>query len=201
MPKKNVKFKHMKDGDKEDYLLLQKYEENYVSLTYERIIEELTRQGKNTMEGYKITRLDHGLQSATRAYNDGADIDWIVGALLHDIGDGLAPQNHDRFSAEVIRPYVRDEITWVIEHHGIFQMIYYAHHYGWDKNARDKFKDNIYYKSCSDFCERWDQSCFDPNYNYEPIEFFEPMIREVFKRKAYDPAIIKFNQVFGLPLI
>ena len=201
MTEKNVKFKHMKDGDKEDYLLLQKYEEKYVSLTYERIIEELTRQGKNTMEGYKITRLDHGLQSATRAYNDGADIDWIVGALLHDIGDGLAPQNHDRFSAEVVRPYVRDEITWVIEHHGIFQMIYYAHHYGWDKNARDKFKDNIYYKSCSDFCERWDQSCFDPNYNYEPIEFFEPMIREVFKRKAYDPGIIKSNQVFGLPLI
>ena len=92
MTEKNVKFKHMKDGDKEDYLLLQKYEEKYVSLTYERIIEELTRQGKNTMEGYKITRLDHGLQSATRAYNDGADIDWIVGALLHDIGDGLAPQ-------------------------------------------------------------------------------------------------------------
>jgi predicted HD phosphohydrolase len=201
MTEKNVKFKHMKDGDKEDYLLLQKYEEKYVSLTYERIIEELTRQGKNTMEGYKITRLDHGLQSATRAYNDGADIDWIVGALLHDIGDGLAPQNHDRFSAEVVRPYVRDEITWVIEHHGIFQMIYYAHHYGWDKNARDKFKDNIYYKSCSDFCERWDQSCFDPNYKYEPIEFFEPMIREVFKRKAYDPANIKYNQVFGLPLI
>ena len=201
MTEKNVKFKHMKDGDKEDYLLLQKYEEKYVSLTYERIIEELTRQGENTMEGYKITRLDHGLQSATRAYNDGADIDWIVGALLHDIGDGLAPQNHDRFSAEVVRPYVRDEITWVIEHHGIFQMIYYAHHYGWDKNARDKFKDNIYYESCSDFCERWDQSCFDPNYKYEPIEFFEPMIREVFKRKAYEPTNIKSNQVFGLPLI
>ena len=140
MVDKNVKFKHMKDGDKDDYLLLQEYEERYVSLTYERIIEELSRQGQNTMEGYKITRLDHGLQSATRAYNDGADIDWIVGTLLHDIGDGLAPQNHDRFSAEVIRPYVREEVTWVVEHHGIFQMIYYAHHYGWDKNARDKLK-------------------------------------------------------------
>jgi Predicted HD phosphohydrolase len=162
MTEKNVKFKHMKDGDKEDYLLLQKYEEKYVSLTYERIIEELTRQGNNTMEGYKITRLDHGLQSATRAYNDGADIDWIVGALLHDIGDGLAPQNHDRFSAEVIRPYVRDEITWVIEHHGIFQMIYYAHHYGWDKNARDKFKKNIYFQTCADFCQIRDQKSFDP---------------------------------------
>ena len=197
MTEKNVKFKHMKDGDKEDYLLLQKYEEKYVSLTYERIIEELTRQGKNTMEGYKITRLDHGLQSATRAYNDGADIDWIVGALLHDIGDGLAPQNHDRFSAEVVRPYIRDERTWVIEHHGIFQMIYYAHHYGWDKNARDKFKDNIYFQTCADVCERWDQKSFDPDYPSKTIEYFEPMVEEVFSRKAFSPQVIRENEAIG----
>ena len=153
------------------------------------------------MEGYKITRLDHGLQSATRAYNDGADIDWIVGALLHDIGDGLAPQNHDRFSAEVIRPYVRDEITWVIEHHGIFQMIYYAHHYGWDKNARDKFKDNIYFQTCADFCERWDQKSFDPEYENKDLEFFKPMIKEVFSRHPYKDKYIKKNQVVGLPKV
>ena len=79
-----------------------------------------------TLEGYRITRLQHGLQSATRAERDGADIDWIVGALLHDIGDGLAPQNHDRFSAEVIRPFVRWDVAWVVEHHGIFQMLYYV---------------------------------------------------------------------------
>ena len=201
MVSKKVKFTEMKDGDKEDYLLLKELEKSYVSMTSDRIIEELKRQGTISLEGYQITRLEHGLQSGTRAFRDGADIVLIIGALLHDSGDGLAPQNHDRMSAEVIRPFVREEVSWVVEHHGIFQMIYYAHHYGWDKNARDKFKDNIYYKSCSDFCERWDQSCFDPNYNYEPIEFFEPMIREVFKRKAYDPAIIKSNQVFGLPLI
>ncbi|MAY91200.1 MAG: peptidase, partial [Rickettsiales bacterium] len=134
-----------------------------------------------------------------RALRDGADLDWIVGALLHDIGDGLAPQNHDRMSAEVVRPYVREEVSWVIEHHGIFQMIYYAHHYGWDKNARDRFKDNIYFKSCSDFCERWDQSCFDPSYNSEPLEIFEPMIKEVFTRKAYDPLILRSKEVRGLP--
>ena len=201
MVSKKVKFTEMKDGDKEDYLLLKELEKSYISMTSDRIIEELKRQGTISLEGYQITRLEHGLQSGTRAFRDGADIDWIIGALLHDIGDGLAPQNHDRMSAEVIRPFVREEVSWVVEHHGIFQMIYYAHHYGWDKNARDKFKDNIYYKSCSDFCERWDQSCFDPNYKYEPIEFFEPMIRKVFKRKAYDPANIKSNQVFRLPLI
>ena len=199
MQEKTVKFVEMKDGDKEDYLLLQELEKPYLKMTPNRIIEELKRQGDVSLEGYKITRLEHGLQSGTRALRDGADLDWIVGALLHDIGDGLAPQNHDRMSAEVVRPYVREEVSWVIEHHGIFQMIYYAHHYGWDKNARDRFKDNIYFKSCSDFCERWDQSCFDPSYNSEPLETFEPMIKEVFTRKAYDPSVLRSKEVRGLP--
>ena len=199
MQEKTVKFVEMKDGDKEDYLLLQELEKPYLKMTPIRIIEELKRQGDISLEGYKITRLEHGLQSGTRALRDGADLDWIVGALLHDIGDGLAPQNHDRMSAEVVRPYVREEVSWVIEHHGIFQMIYYAHHYGWDKNARDRFRDNIYFKSCSDFCERWDQSCFDPSYNSEPLETFEPMIKEVFTRKAYDPLILRSKEVRGLP--
>ena len=199
MQEKTVKFVEMKDGDKEDYLLLQELEKPYLKMTPNRIIEELKRQGNVSLEGYKITRLEHGLQSGTRALRDGADLDWIVGALLHDIGDGLAPQNHDRMSAEVVRPYVREEVSWVIEHHGIFQMIYYAHHYGWDKNARDRFKDNIYFKSCSDFCERWDQSCFDPSYNSEPLETFEPMIKEVFTRKAYDPLVLRSKEVRGLP--
>ncbi len=199
MTNKTVKFVEMKDGDKEDYILLQELEKPYLSMTPDRIIDELKRQGNVSLEGYKITRLEHGLQSGTKAFRDGADLDWIVGALLHDIGDGLAPQNHDRMSAEVIRPFVREEVSWVVEHHGIFQMVYYAHHYGWDKNARDKFKDNIYFQSCADFCERWDQSCFDPNYSSEPINFFEPMIKEVFSRKAYDPKVIKLKEVVGLP--
>ena len=151
------------------------------------------------MEGYKITRLEHGLQAGTLAYNEGADLDWVVGALLHDIGDSLAPQNHDRFSAEVVRPYLREEVTWVVEHHGIFQMIYYAHHYGWDKNARDKFKDNIYFKSCSDFCERWDQKAFDPNYESKSLKFFEPMIKDVFTRPPYKAEFIQEGVVKGLP--
>ena len=199
MQEKTVKFVEMKDGDKEDYLLLQELEKPYLKMTPNRIIEELERNGDVSLEGYKITRLEHGLQSGTRALRDGADLDWIIGALLHDIGDGLAPQNHDRMSAEVVRPYVREEVSWVVEHHGIFQMIYYAHHYGWDKNARDRFKDNIYFKSCSDFCERWDQSCFDPNYNSEPLDTFEPMIKEVFSRKAYDPLVLRSKEVRGLP--
>ena len=101
---KKVNFTAMKNGTREDYQLLAELEKPFLSLTADRVLNELREAGNATLEGYKITRLEHGLQSGTRAMRDGADIDWIVGALLHDIGDGLAPQNHDRMSAEVIRP-------------------------------------------------------------------------------------------------
>jgi predicted HD phosphohydrolase len=193
-----VSFTQMKDGTKEEYLMLHELEKPYHALTADRILDEMRRQGEVSLEGYKINRLQHGLQSATRAEADGADIDWIVGALLHDVGDGLAPQNHDRFSAEVIRPFVRWDVSWVIEHHGIFQMLYYARHYGWDENARDQFKDHPCFNSCAEFCERWDQSSFDPDYPMKPLEYWEPMVREVFARKAYDPDVIREGYVSPL---
>ncbi len=196
--KPTVSFTQMKDGTKADYELLHELEKPYLALTADRVLDELRRQGEVSLEGYLITRLDHALQSATRAEEDGVDIDWIVAALLHDVGDGLAPQNHDRFSAEVIRPFVRWEVSWTIEHHGIFQMIYYAHHYGWDENARDRFKDHPCFNTCAIFCERWDQSAFDPDYKSKPLEYFEPMVREVFARKAYDPMIIREGEAIGL---
>jgi predicted HD phosphohydrolase len=198
MSDQTVSFTQMKDGTKDEYLLLHELEKPYLALTANRILDELRRQGEVSLEGYQINRLQHGLQSATRAERDGADIDWIVGALLHDIGDGLAPQNHDRFSAEVIRPFVRWDVAWVIEHHGIFQMLYYARHYGWDENARDQFKDHPCFNSCAEFCERWDQSSFDPDYDMKPLAYFEPMVREVFSRKAYDPEVIREGHVSPL---
>jgi predicted HD phosphohydrolase len=195
---RTVSFTQMKDGTYEDYQLLAELEKPFHAMTADRILDELRRHGEATLEGYRITRLQHGLQSATRAERDGADIDWIVGALLHDIGDGLAPQNHDRFSAEVIRPFVRWDVAWVVEHHGIFQMLYYGRHYGWDENARDQFRDHPCFDSCAEFCERWDQSSFDPDYDMLPLEHFEPMVRAVFGRKAYDPAVIRAGFVSGL---
>lgn len=193
-----VSFTQMKDGTKEEYLMLHELEKPYLGLTVDRIMDELRRQGEASLEGYQITRLEHGLQSATRAEADGCDIDWIVGALLHDIGDGLAPQNHDRFSAEVIRPFVRWEVTWTVEHHGLFQMLYFGRHYGWDENARDRYKDHPCFDTCAAFCERWDQSSFDPNYPTKTLDYFEPMLRDVFGRKAYDPAVIQDGVSIGL---
>lgn len=194
-----VSFTQMKDGTREDYLLLEELEKPYHEGTAGRLLRELASQGEESLSGYKITRLEHALQSATRAESDGADIDWVVAALLHDIGDGLAPVNHDRFAAEVLRPFVREEVTWVVENHGLFQSYYYGHHYGWDRNARDKFKDHPCYRSCVDFCERWDQSSFDPDYPSQPLEHFRPLVEEVFSRKPYDPAVIQEGAVEGLP--
>lgn len=196
-----VSFTQMKDGTREDYELLHEKEAGFLSGTADRLLQELARQGEETLEGYRITRLEHGLQSATRAEREGADTDWIVSALLHDIGDGLAPQNHDRMAAEILRPFVREECAWVVEHHGLFQSYYYGHHYGWDRNARDKFKDHQHFQACVDFCERWDQSSFDPGYDSEDLEHFAPMVREVFARKAYDPEVMQDGVSKGLPAL
>ncbi|MCH2094052.1 MAG: HD domain-containing protein [Rhodobacteraceae bacterium] len=195
---RTVSFTQMKDGTKDDYALLEQLERPFLAMTADRVLDEMKRAGEVTLEGYKLSRLEHGLQAATRAMRDGADIDWIVGALLHDIGDGLAPQNHDRLSAEVLRPFVRWDVAWVVEHHGIFQMFYYAHHYNWDRNARDQFRDHPCFDSCAAFCERWDQSAFDPDYDMLPLDHFAPMVREVFDRKAYDPAVICEGRVTAL---
>jgi len=185
-----VSFTEMKDGTREDYELLGRHEAAYADGVADRILAHLTSLDKG-LAGYRISRLEHSLQCATRALRDGADTDWIIGALLHDIGDDLAPHNHDSLAAAVIKPYVREEVSWVVQHHGIFQMVYYAHHLGGDPEARRKYRDHPSYDAAVTFCERWDQAAFDPDYDTLPIEIFEPMVREVFARTAWDPAHLR----------
>ena len=198
---KSVNFTQMKDGTKEEYLFLREFELEHVKRAADRVLSELGLQPEETLPGYKITRLEHGLQAATRAFREGADIDWVAAAVLHDIGDGLAPENHDHFAAEIVRPFLREEVVWTVEHHGAFQMVYYAHHYGWNQFEREKYKASPYYQSCVDFCDRWDQASFDPDYRSEPLAFFAPMVREVFARTAYDPLVMQKGVVKGLPLV
>ena len=184
-----VSFSAMAKGTADDYRLLDELEQVHVASLPDRILRALSGLSQS-LDGYKIDRLQHSLQSATRAEADGADIEWIVAALIHDIGDELAPLNHSQFAAAMIRPYVRAEVTWVIEMHGLFQMVYYAHHLGQDPNGRDAYRDHPWFESCVNFCERWDQASFDPDYPTKPLDYFAPMVREVFSRPAFDPAII-----------
>ena len=109
----------------------------------------------------------------------------IVATLLHDIGDELAPMNHSEYAAAILKPYVSEKTHWIIEKHGEFQMYYYAHHLGGDRNKREKYKKHKYYKDTIDFCEKYDQNSFDPNYKSLPLEFFKPMVKRVFSRKPY----------------
>tara|TARA_B100002052_G_scaffold192802_1_gene175771 strand:- start:81 stop:635 length:555 start_codon:yes stop_codon:yes gene_type:complete len=179
-----VKFKQMKDGTKEEYLLLDKHEKKYIEGTAERLIKFMSGLNE-TLEGYQITRLEHSLQTATRALNDKADEEMIVAALLHDIGDELAPLNHSEYAAAVIKPYVSKKTHWIIEKHGEFQMYYYAHHLNGNRNQRDKYKGHIYYQDTVNFCENWDQKSFDPNFKSLSLKEFEPLVKRIFSRKPY----------------
>ena len=181
---KKVSFTEMKNGTKEDYLLLDKNEKDFASKTAERILKFLSSL-TDTLEGYQISRLEHSLQSATRAYKANENEEMVVAALLHDIGDELAPMNHSEYAASILKPYVSERTHWIIEKHGEFQMFYYAHHLGGDKNKRDKYKGHKYYQATIDFCEKYDQNSFDPNYKSLPLDFFKPMVKKIFSRKPY----------------
>ncbi len=181
---KKVNFTEMKNGSKEDYELLERYEKNFERKTADRLLKYLASQ-TTTLEGYQITRLEHSLQAATRAYKNGESEEMVVATLLHDIGDDLAPMNHSQYAASIIRPYVSEKTYWIILHHGLFQTYYSAHHLGGDRNARDKFKDHKYYQDTVDFCEKYDQSSFDPNYKSMSLEEFEPMVKKLFDRKPF----------------
>ena len=179
-----VSFTSMAAGTREDYELLESLEAQFASSTADRVLEQLLGLA-GSLAGYKVDRLEHSLQSATRAYRDGADEEMVVAALLHDIGDLLAPHNHSEMAAAVLRPYVTERTYWVVRQHGLFQSYYYAHHMGGDRNARDRYIDHPWYQDAVDFCHRWDQSSFDPEYDSFPLEFFEPMVRRVFAREPF----------------
>ncbi len=176
-----VSFTRMEDGSKEDYILLAQLENEHTAGTAERALEQLLRL-KDSFSGYKIDRLQHSLQVATRAYRDGADEETVVAALLHDIGDWLAPHNHSQVAAEILKPYVSKRTYWVIKHHGLFQSYYYAHHLGGDRNARERYREHPYNEAAVAFCHLWDQPSFDPDYETLPLEAFDPMVRRVFSK-------------------
>lgn len=190
MTRSIVSFRRMEDGTREDYLLLDRSERDYAAGLADRVLDAV-RKLDHSLEGYPISRLGHSLQTASRAHAAGADEELVVAALIHDIGDELAPYNHAEIAAGIIRPYVRPEVTWIVEQHGLVQSYYYAHHLGGDRNARDRIKGHEWYAACERFCSQWDQTSFDPDYPTKPLEFFAPAVRRVFGRKAHDPRYVK----------
>jgi predicted HD phosphohydrolase len=186
-----VQFTELKQATRAEWHFLRDHETLYLRRLPDRQMAELRRlDDDDSVQGYQVSRLVHSLQTATRAEADGADIEMIVAALIHDIGDGLATVNHSQMAASVIEPYVRAEVTWVVKMHGLFQMQYYAHFFDMDNQAHLVHEGHSWFDSCQRFCERWDQAAFDPAYPTQTLEHFEPMLREVFGRAPFDPAVI-----------
>jgi predicted HD phosphohydrolase len=179
-----VAFTAMADGTKADYELLDRYERSYVGHLPNRLMETLDGL-TGSLGGYKITRLEHSLQAATRARLAGADVNWVVAALMHDIGDELAPYNHSELAASVLKPYVPEEVHWVVLHHGVFQSYYYAHHLGGDRYIEHRWA-----PLCMQFCEEWDQNSFDPEFQIHDLATFEDDVHEVFGRAAWDARVV-----------
>jgi predicted HD phosphohydrolase len=129
-----------------------------------------------------VDRLTHSLQSATLAHRDGMDEEYVVCALLHDVGDTLASYNHAELGATILKPFVSEENHWMLQHHGIFQGYYFFHYLGLDRNMREQFRGHPNFERTAMFCARHDQNAFDPDYDTMPLEAFLPMLHRVLER-------------------
>lgn len=179
-----AQYRTMAEGTKEDYELVRKYFLAYERGMADRILATLP-QLEQSYPGEMVNRYVHSLQTATRAFRDGRDEEFVVAALLHDIGDLLSTTNHSEYAASILKPYVRPHIWWMIREHGLVQGYYYFHHLGMDRNARDKLRGHPAYPLCEEFCAKYDQTAFDPDYDTMPLEAFEPMVRRLFAREPW----------------
>jgi predicted HD phosphohydrolase len=180
-------FTRMQDATREDYKLIGRHSLEFFAGLPDRVLRHLELLDSDT-GGYAVTRLTHSLQTATRAERDERDEEYIVCALLHDIGDTLASANHSELAATILHPFVSEENHWIVEHHGVFQGYYFFHHLGLDRNARDAYRGHPLFGECAAFCALYDQNSFDPEYDTLPLAHFEPMVRKVFaapKRSLY----------------
>ena len=181
MIENRAKFTQMKDGDAEDYSIIAASNAKDYDHLADKVLTHL-QMLKDDYGGFQVDRLTHSLQTATRAYRDNRDEEYIVCALIHDIGDNLAPANHAEFAATILQPFVSEENYWIVKHHGIFQGYYFFNFLGLDKNMRDEYRDSPYWHACAEFCAKYDQNSFDPEYDNMSIEEFEPMVRNVFAK-------------------
>jgi predicted HD phosphohydrolase len=183
-------FTRMEDATGDDYAVIARHALGFLQGLPDRVLRHLELLAGDT-GGYAVDRLTHSLQTATRAHRDGRDEEYVVCALLHDIGDTLATLDHAALAAVIVQPFVSEENHWIVKHHGIFQGYYFFHHLGLDRHLRDRYRDHPCWQACADFCARYDQSSFDPRYDTLPLDFFAPMVRRVFaapKRSLYLPS-------------
>ena len=175
-------FKSFEESTREEWQNIMVCIQDTQALVADRVIEQLAML-EHDHGGFPVNRLEHCLQTATRAEKDGRDAEYIMCALIHDIGDNLAPFNHPDIAAGILKPFVSEANWWMVQHHGIFQGYYFWDYIGLDKNAREKFRGHEYFDYTEEFCAKYDQAAFDPDYTSPSLAHYEPLIRQFFVPK------------------
>jgi predicted HD phosphohydrolase len=187
---KRATFKEMSKSTPEDWMHVGTAALEAGAGLADRVLDHL-RLLDNDYGGFPVDRLEHSLQTATRAEADGRDEEYVVCALLHDIGDTLGSYNHADIAATILQPFISEKNYWMVKHHGIFQGYYFFHQFGLDRNQRDQFKDNPHYAYTAEFCSKYDQNSFDTEFESKPLDYFIPMVRRFFaepKQSIYKDA-------------
>jgi predicted HD phosphohydrolase len=177
----HAQFTDLQHSKAEDWKIIGEDFKIYASKLADRVIAHLQLLDGD-FGGFPVDRLTHSLQTATRAHRDGKDEEYVICALLHDIGDTLGSFNHPDIAAAILKPFVSAENFEMIEKHGLFQAYYFFHFLGMDRNLRDQFKGQPLYERTLEFCEKYDAPAFDKNYDTLPLSFFEPMLRRLFAK-------------------
>jgi predicted HD phosphohydrolase len=174
-----ARFHEMTEGTQEDWRIIAKSARAFNKTLPDRVLSHLLLL-QGDFGGYAVDRLEHSLQTATRAHRDGRDEEYVVCALLHDIGDTLGSMNHADIATAILRPFASEKNLFMVEKHGIFQGYYFFEHLGLEKNLREQFRGHEWFDYTAEFCEKYDQNSFDPSYESMPLGAFAPMVRNVF---------------------
>ncbi len=172
-------FSDMSQSTQDDWGIIMGHLKDYSPQGGKRVLDHL-RILDGDYGGFPVDRLTHCLQTATRAHRDGRSEDYVVMALVHDIGDTLGAYNHPDIAAAIIKPFVSEELRWITEHHGIFQGVNFFHHIGLDRDMREKFRGHPHFEATAEFIEKYDCPAFDADYDTAPLSFFEPMVMKLF---------------------
>jgi predicted HD phosphohydrolase len=175
---RRARFTRMDESTKDDWAIILPQAKEAAKSLPERVLAHL-RLLEGEFTGFPVDRLTHCLQTATLAWSDGRDAEYVVCALLHDIGDTLGGFNHAAIAAAMLKPYVGEGNLWMVQHHAVFQSHHYFHHIGLDRNLRDTLKSSPYYDLTEEFVDRYDNLAFDPNREAMPLSAFEPMVRRL----------------------
>jgi predicted HD phosphohydrolase len=180
---RQAQFTRFDECTKEDAeIILENYTE-FAQGIPTRVLDHL-RLLDGDFGGFNVDRLEHSLQTATRAHRDGRDEEYVVCALFHDIGDTLGTYDHGGLAAAILKPFVSEANHWMLQNHPIFQGYYYFEHLGGNKDAREKFADHPHYEHTKEFVELYDMPAFDADYDSLPLEHFEPLVRRVMSKNV-----------------